>query len=73
MSYVSPFVKDILDKCIVEFKKKDTKDKVNKYIIDPIIGEVGSRISPFAILFIITQVLIIVLLVYLTILVRNKD
>lgn len=71
MSYIGPFVKDILDGCIIEFKKKDTKDKVNKYIIDPIIGEVGSRISPFAILFIITQVLIIILLVYLTILVKK--
>ena len=73
MSYVGPFLKDILDGCIVEFKKKDTKDKVYKYIVDPIIAEIGSRVSPFAVLFIITQVLIIVLLVYLTILVRNRE
>lgn len=65
MSTIGPLTRDIIDACVQEFKKKDTKDKISKYIIDPVVHEVVSRTYSYMFLFILTQLLIIALLIYI--------
>lgn len=71
MSYIGPLTQDLLNTCINEFKKKDTRDKLTKNIIDPIILEVKKRFYNYYILFIILQFIIICLLIYIINILKN--
>lgn len=64
MSYVGPLTKNLFDQCIKEIKKKETKDKIVKYIFEPVMSEVVHKYSIYIIAFILLQVLIISLLIY---------
>lgn len=63
MSYVGPITKNILEGCINEMKKKRTRDKLSKYIINPIFTQILYEIYPYLLAFGFTHVLIIVLLI----------
>lgn len=63
MSYVGPITKNILDGCINEMKKKHMRDKLSKYIINPIFTQILYEIYPYLLAFGFTHVLIIILLV----------
>jgi len=65
MSYIGPFTQNIINLCIEEFKKKDTKDKISKYIIDPVIIEVYSRLYHYYVLIVVLQIIIIFILLYI--------
>lgn len=56
----------------MEFKKKSNRDKINKYIIDPIIGEITSKCFPYAVSHVVLQLLIIALLIYVIMLLKKK-
>ena len=65
MSYIGPWTSEILNVCINEFRKKTTREKISKNIIDPITREVTSKFVPYFTIHIIIQILIVILLIYL--------
>lgn len=71
MSYIGPLTKNIVDACVNEFKKKETKDRVMKNLIDPVIIELFKRYSPYIASFILIHIVIIFLLIYIIYIVKK--
>lgn len=71
MSYIGPITRDLIDICIKEFKKKENRDKVSIYIIDPVVKEVLKILYPYFGIYLFVQVLTIVLLIYIIFNLRN--
>lgn len=67
MSYIGPITQDLIDTCVNEFKKKDTREKISKNIVDPIVLEIKEKFYNYYLLFIILQFVIICLLIYIII------
>jgi len=44
---VSKIVKNLINKCAIEFKKQDNLDKIHKEVIDPIIYHSLKKLYPF--------------------------
>jgi hypothetical protein len=64
---------DILNKCIDEVNKIENKQKINKYIISPIINDLTSRIYPYVIILFVMYILILILIIAILImLILNK-
>lgn len=73
MSYVGPITKEIIEMCTNEIKKKENKEKIYKYIINPILQELFNRYSLYVSIFFIIQILILSLLIYVVIHIKNKN
>jgi len=73
MSYIGPITQDIINSFANELKKKETRQKISRYIIDPIFSEITDRLYSYAGLFLIIQLVIISLLLYIIFLLRSKD
>jgi uncharacterized membrane protein len=73
MSYIGPLTQELINACIKEMKKKETRHRINKYIIDPVLSEVVSRTYPYAISHAIMQVIIIILLIYIILQLRSTN
>jgi len=71
MSYIGPVTKDIVELCIKEIKKKETKEKIMKNLVDPIIAELFKRYSKYIVLYFVIHLAIIVMLIYIIYLVRK--
>lgn len=65
MSYIGPLTKELIDNGIKEFRKKENKDRINKYVIDPILSEVMNKVGKYFFIFTLIQITIIILLIYL--------
>jgi len=65
MSYIGPLTKDILDSCAKELKKKETRDKIMNFVIDPVVNEVFDKYSSYISCFMFIHMIIIVLLLYI--------
>lgn len=63
MSYIGPVTRNILDGCINELKKKHNKERLTKYIINPIFNEILYEIYPYLLAFGFSHALIIILLI----------
>ena len=61
--------KDLISKCIIEFKKKENKDRINHNIIDPLIRTISCRIYPYVTLLFIMYSIILILVILILILV----
>ena len=72
MSYVGPLIRDLLDSFSKELKKRETKDKIMTNLIDPIVSEFIGRYAIYIYCFIITQLTIIILLIYIIYNVKKK-
>lgn len=66
------FTQEVINTCLNEFKKKDTIDKVDKYILDPIMNKVSERIFNYFLLFILIQIAIIMMLFYSIYSIKSK-
>lgn len=66
MSYIGPLTNELLNATITEFKRKDNREKISKYIIDPIIYEISVRVTPYLLIAVLIQLVIIGLLVYIS-------
>ena len=64
-SYIGPITENIINTVANELKKKDTRKKISNHIITPVMEEVIERTYPYMFIFVISQVLIILLLIYL--------
>jgi hypothetical protein len=73
---IGNFTDTFLNYCIKEINKKQTRDKINSHIIDPIISDVNKRIFPYlltyTLLIILILILILIILIYLVIF-QNKN
>ena len=60
---VSKIVQNLVNKCILEFKKKENLDRIHEDVIDPIIYHSLKRLYPYIILssviFVLTFVVVI--------------
>ena len=63
MSYIGSATKTLLNGCINELKKKQNKEKLSKYIINPIFTQILYEIYPYLLAVGFTHVLIIILLI----------
>lgn len=66
-SYIGPMTELAIDGIIKEIKKKKTKEKIMKNIIDPFLCDLMTRYYPYLITITVILVLIILLLVSLLI------
>ena len=67
------FVNEIIDICITEISKDETKKKINTYIIDPSFTYIFDRLYPYLILTAIIFILILLMAItIIIILIRNK-
>jgi hypothetical protein len=63
---------EIIDICISEISKDDTKKKINTYIIEPSFTYIFDRLYPYLILTLVIFVLILLLAIIIVImLIRN--
>lgn len=58
---LSQLTTQMLNQLIEEFKKDNTKKKINNYIIDPIIIYIYKKIYPFALCVLLISILILIL------------
>lgn len=65
MSYIGPLTQELLNTFAREFKKKETKSKITKNIIDPLANEIAHRCYPYMFAHLAIQIAIILLLVYI--------
>ncbi len=71
-SFKNDFVNEIIDICISEVSKDDTKKKINTYIIEPSFTYVFDRLYPYLVLTLIIFVLILLMaIVIIIILIKN--
>jgi hypothetical protein len=64
MSYIGPLTQTLLDSCITEFKKNDTRNKITENIIDPIVKEISTKLLPYFATLLILQIIIVILVIY---------
>ena len=70
---MSSFVNEIIDICISEVSKEETKKKINTYIIEPSFTYIFDRLYPYLILTLIIFVLILLMaIIIIIILVRHN-
>ena len=72
-SLKNSFVNEIIDICILEVSKDETKKKINTYIIEPSFTYIFDRLYPYIILTAIIFLLILLMaIIIIIILVRNN-
>ena len=72
-SYKNAFINEIIDICISEVSKEETKTKINTYIIEPSFTYIFDRLYPYIILTAVIFVLILLMaIIIIIILVRNN-
>jgi len=72
-SYKNNFINEIIDLCIIEVSKDETKKKINTYLIEPSFTYIFDRLYPYIILtFIIFILILLMAIVIIIILVHNN-
>ena len=66
MSKIGPWTSEIINTCVNEFRKPDNREKIAKNIIDPVASELLTRLRPYFAIHIIVQLLIILVLMYVS-------
>lgn len=66
-SLVGPVTDAFINNIIKVLKKKENKEKVIKYIIDPILYDLSLKYYPYILIIIITLILTVILLIILLI------
>lgn len=73
MSSIGPITDNIINTCVDEFKKKSVRKKLSENVIDPLVREIVSKCYPYASVYVVTQAVIIVMLVYIIIYLKYID
>jgi hypothetical protein len=72
-SIKNSFINEIIDMCITEVSKDETKKKINTYIIEPSFTYIFDRLYPYILVTAIIFVLILMMaIVTIIILIRNN-
>jgi len=65
---------DLLNKCIIELKKQENREKININLIDPLISSIGDKLHPYMITIFGMYILILILIIsIMVILIMNKN
>ena len=67
------FINEIIDICISEVSKDETKDKINTYIIEPSFTYIFDRLYPYIILTFIIFILILLMAIIIIILLIHNN
>jgi hypothetical protein len=65
MAYIGPITQQILDNCSKELSKSETKEKIVKNIVEPIMHGLFRKYLSYILCFIVMQMMIIGLLIYI--------
>lgn len=71
MSYIGPLTQDLLEACTKEIKKKETKEKIMKNLIDPLVNEFFKRYSMYVTCFMFIHIITIILLIYIIYIIKK--
>ena len=72
-SYKNVFINEIIDICISEVSKEETKKKINTYIIEPSFTYIFDRLYPYIILTAVIFVIILLMaIIIIIILIHNN-
>jgi hypothetical protein len=72
-SIKNSLINEVIDICITEVSKEDTKKKINTYIIEPSFTYIFDRLYPYILVTAIIFVLILMMaIVIIIILIRNN-
>ena len=55
----------IINQCINEFNKKETRNKINKKIINPVIKNINRKILPYFCICLLFMIIILILLIFI--------
>jgi len=71
---IDKLVKDFIDKSIIEFKKKENRDKIESDILNPIFSSFTERIYPYvSLLFLMYSLnLVLIIVILCLIIIYNK-
>jgi hypothetical protein len=61
---IGPMTNNIIKYCSDQLKNKDTREKISKNIINPLVKEIMLKLLPFILFQLIIQIFIIVILIY---------
>jgi len=72
---IGPMTDALIDACIKQLKKKETKEKIHKNVLEPILHDISSRYYPYFMIILTILILIVTLLCIILILmiVKNKS
>jgi hypothetical protein len=74
MSHIKNFfINEIIDICISEVSKEETKEKINTYIIEPSFTYIFDRLYPYIILTFIIFILILLMAIIIIILLIHNN
>jgi len=74
MSFIkNNFINEIIDICISEVSKDETKQKINTYIIEPSFTYIFDRLYPYIILTFIIFILILLMAIIIIILLIHNN
>lgn len=65
MAYIGPITQQLLDNCTKELGKHETKEKILKNVVEPIMHGLFRKYLSYILCFIIMQMMIIGLLIYI--------
>lgn len=65
----------IINQCIQELNKKETREKVNKNILNPIIEKINRKIYPYFLTFsvLIIIILVLIIIIFFSLILKNKS
>ena len=67
------FINEIIDICILEVSKDETKEKINTYLIEPSFTYIFDRLYPYIILTFIIFILIFLMAIIIIILLIHNN
>jgi fatty-acid desaturase len=67
-SYLGPVTDRLINLLVTEVKKKQNKEKIMKYVINPILCDISKRYYSYVIMSIIVLILVILLLISILVL-----
>jgi hypothetical protein len=72
-SFKNSFINEIVDICILEVSKEETKKKINTYIIEPSFTYIFDRLYPYIILTAVIFILILIMAIIIIIILINNN
>ena len=69
---IEKFTNEILEKIIIEIKKKENLEKINDNIVEPMIYYLLKKIYPYIIFLVVLIIIIIFLLILLLVIIKIK-
>ena len=73
MSAIGPITDSILKSCFNEIQKEETQEKIDRYVITPLMEQVYNKSKGIILVAILTQLFVIFMIIYLVYINKNKS